>query len=124
MLETRYQAPPPDLLEAVNNGELIFFVIGYSRSDPFILIEWAAGVDESNAIVCESLYRGDDLLIAQPGNELRKSLADQVSYGTSKSDTISLDFRQLMSSPATSYGISMLQLSQLNNPSNFIRLKT
>jgi hypothetical protein len=124
MLEPNYYLPPPDLLEAVNNLELVYFVIGYVKASPFVLVEWAAGLDEAAAIVGESLYRNGELLVSQSGNELRQSLASTVTklnYKAGLGDLQSIT-DQLKSS-ALDYGLSSLELSRLNDPSNFTLLR-
>lgn len=124
MLEPKYYLPPDDLLEAVNDGELVFFVIGYVKAPPFVLVEWAAGIDEASAIVGESLYRDGTLLISQSGNELRQSLASVTTNRNSKAGVdLPVDFFELLKSPALDYGLSQLELDKLNDPSNFTYLK-
>jgi hypothetical protein len=124
MLEPRYYLPPPDLIDAVNSEELIFFVIGYVNVSPFVLVEWAAGLDEASAIVGESLYRDGDLLISQSGNELRQSLANDILPRSAKAGLASLESIQgLLKSTALDYGLSQLDLARLNDPSNFTLLR-
>ena len=124
MLDPLYYLPPDDLLDAVNDGELVFFVIGYAVATPFVLVEWAAGLSETDAIISESLYRDKKLLYSQSGNELRRSLADTQKGRTSKADaTAQLDFGILLKSSAIEYGLSQLDLERLNDPSNFTYLK-
>jgi hypothetical protein len=124
MLEPKYYLPPPDLIDAVNNEELIFFVIGYVNVSPFVLVEWAAGLDEASAIIGESLYRDGQLLIAQSGNELRQSLARDILPRSAKAGLSSLESLQnLVNSAALDYGLSKLELTRLNDPSNFTLLK-
>lgn len=124
MLEPKYQIPPEDLIEAVNSGELVFFVIGYVEASPFVLVEWASGLDETSAIVGESLYRDGELLISQPGNELRQSLATQTTKLNYKANlNLPIDTSAALASVALSYGLSQLELTRLNDPSNFVYLK-
>jgi hypothetical protein len=124
MLDPQYYLPPADLAEAVNSGELIFFVIGYASTPPFILVEWGAGLDEASAIVGESLYRDGSLLISQSGNELRQQLNSEVQKRNYKAGLPSLEaIQELVRSPGLDYGLSALELFRLNDPSNFIYLK-
>lgn len=124
MLEPKYHLPPPDLKAAVENNELVFFVLGYVDASPFTLVEWASGIDEHSPIVGESLFRDGELLISQPGNELRQSLSAVASKRNYKSDpNLPVSIDDLLTSPALSYGLSGLELSRLNDPSNYIALK-
>lgn len=123
MLEPKYHLPPPDLIEAVNAGELVFFVLGYVDVRPFMLVEWGAGLDAASLMIGESLYRDGELLVAQSGNELRQSLATPTRQRTAKAGLMALDLPSLLNSPALEYGLSGLELARLNDPSNFIHLK-
>lgn len=123
MLEPKYYLPPPELLDAVNDGELVFFVIGYVDIRPFVLVEWGAGLDEASLMIGESLYRDGELLVAQSGNELRQSLATQTQKRNAKAGLAALDLPSLLNSPGLEYGLSGLELARLNDPSNFIHLK-
>lgn len=121
MLEPEYQLPPPDLIDAVNDRELVFLIIGYVEVKPFTLVEWATGLDMDNLIVGESFYRDRTLLISQPGNELRQSLATAVVKINSKAGAnLPVRIEDVLGSNAVSYGLSELELSQLNDPSNFV----
>lgn len=123
MLEPQYQLPPPDLIDAVNDRQLVFLIVGYVEVKPFILVEWATGLDADNLIIGESLYRDGDLLLSQSGNELRQSLTQVVTKLNAKANlNLPVKIEDLLGSSAIEYGLSELELSQLNDPSNFVYL--
>lgn len=123
MLAPQYHLPPPDSIDAVNNRELVFLVVGYAQVAPLVLVEWAIGLDLDNLLVGESLYRSGKLLVSRSGNGLRKSLTTDSRDRSSKANlNLPVRIEDILSNKAAEYGLSGLELSQLNDPSNFVYL--